>query len=148
MITYQVEKYEDCIGEIKPSLNEHYEELSVTKTFPLDPDWDAYVRLSEAGSLKVITCRKDGVIVGYMFFLLHYNLHYRTMLTAIEDLYYLRKEERKGRVGIKLFKYAEEYLKSIGVNRVLLGTKVHLDNSRLFEYLGYSFVEKMHSKMI
>jgi len=148
MITYQVEEYENCIEEIKLHYKDHYEELSVTKDFPLDPDWEAYIKLAKTGSLRVITCRKDGELIGYIYFLLHYNLHYRTMLVALEDLYYLKKEERKGRTGIKMFKFAEEYLKSAGVHRVILGTKVHQDNSRLFEYLGYTFFEKLHSKML
>jgi hypothetical protein len=149
MIVCNVEPYLDCLPEIKVHLNEHYEELSVTKgNFPLDPNWETYIRLAEEGSLRVITCRKDGELIGYILFLLHYNLHYRTMLVALEDLYYLKKEERKGRTGINMFKYAEQYLKSAGVNRVIMGTKVHLDNSRLFEYLGYTFFEKLHSKML
>ena len=149
MVTYQVEEFSQCIPEVRLHLDEHYEELSVTKNgFPLDPDWDAYDRMEQQQALKIVTCRKDGELVGYVFFLLHYNLHYRTMLTAAEDIYYLKKSERKGRVGIKLFKFADDYLKSIGVKRVILGTKVHLDNSRLFEYLGYTFFEKLHSKML
>ena len=149
MITYQVEEYADCIEEIVPHLQAHYDELSVTKNgYPLDPNWELYSKLGREGTLKVVTCRKDEELIGYIFFLLHYNLHYRTMLVAMEDLYYLKKEERKGRTGIRLFKYAEEYLKSLGVNRVILGTKVHQDNSRLFEYLGYTFFEKLHSKML
>ena len=149
MITYQVESYEDCIKEVRLHLDAHYEELSVTKTgYALDPHWDMYSKLSQEQALKIVTCRKDGELIGYIFFLLHYNLHYKTMLTAIEDIYYLKKEERKGSVGIRLFKYAEEYLKSLNVNRVIMGTKVHQDNSRLFEYLGYTFFEKLHSKML
>jgi hypothetical protein len=149
MITYEVEEYEECIAEIRLHIDEHYKELSVTKSnFPLDPDWETYSRLAKERCLRVITCRKDGVLIGYIFFLLHYNLHYRTMFVALEDLYYLKKEERKGRTGINMFKYAEQYLKSVGVHRVIMGTKVHQDNSRLFEYLGYTFFEKLHSKML
>ena len=148
MITYQVEEYENCIEEIKPHYIKHYEELSVTKEFDLDPDYEAYSNLATIGLIKVITCRKEGVLIGYIYFILSKNLHYKTMLVACEDIYYLEKSERKGRVGINLFKFAEQYLKSIGVNRIVYSTKVHLDNSRLFEYLGYSFIEKHYSKLI
>ena len=148
MVTYQVEKFSDCIEEIKPHLQEHYEELSVTKTFPLDPDWDAYKKTEEENRVFVVTCRKDGELVGYIIYFIVYNIHYRTMIMAVEDIYYLAKAERKGRVGIKLFKFAEQALKAIGVNRVVYGTKIHLDNSKLFEYLGYTIFEKLYSKMI
>ena len=148
MVTYQVEKFSDCVEEIKPHLLNHYEELSVTKTFPMDPDWDAYARSNDEGKIIIVTCRKDGELVGYIVYFLVYNLHYQTMKTALEDVYYLAKAERKGRVGIKLFKFAEQVLKDIGVDRVIYGTKIHLDNSKLFEYLGYTVFEKLYSKMI
>jgi len=47
-----------------------------------------------------------------------------------------------------MFQYAEEALKKIGVNRILIHTKVHLDNSRLLEYLGYSWTDKIYAKTI
>ena len=148
MVTYQEEAYSDCIEEMKLHYNDHYDELSVTKDFELDPNYEAYFAMERSKHLKVITCRKDGVLIGYIIFVLMPHLHYKSMMTALEDIYYLTKSERKGRVGIKLFQYAEQYLKSIGVHRIIYSTKTHLDNSRLFEYLGYKYIEKVYSKLI
>jgi N-acetylglutamate synthase-like GNAT family acetyltransferase len=69
-------------------------------------------------------------------------------MTAFEDIYFIKKEYRKGRVGIKLFQYAESVLKGIGVNRIIMHTKVHLDHSRLFEYLGYKHTDKLFTKIL
>lgn len=148
MITYQVEAYSDCIEEMKLHYDDHYNELSVTKDFKLDPNYEAYFSLEKNNLLKVITCRKDGTLIGYIIFVITPHLHYKSMITAAEDIYYLTKAERKGRVGIKLFQYAEQYLKSIGINRIIFTTKVHLDNSRIFEYLDYKYIEKVYSKLI
>ena len=148
MVTYQVEAYSDCIEEMKEHYDDHYNELSVTKTVVLEPDYDSYFTLEKTGFLKVVTCRKEGKLIGYIMFIVNGHLHYKSCITAHEDIYYITKSERKGRVGIKLFQFAEQYLKSIGVNRIIYGTKTHLDNSRLFEYLGYSFFEKLYTKMI
>lgn len=148
MITYQTESFKAFMPEFKEVIPAHYEELSVTKEFELDPDWDRYIALEDAGILKVITCRNDSELIGYIIFFIQPHIHYKQCFTAFEDIYYLKKEYRKGRTGIKMFKFAEEYLKSIGVQRVLYGTKVHLDNSRLFEYLGYKFFEKLYGKLI
>jgi hypothetical protein len=63
-------------------------------------------------------------------------------------MYFIKKEFRKGRTGIRLFKYAEDVLRSIGVNRIILHTKVHMDNSRLFEYLDYKNTDKLFSKIL
>jgi len=145
--------YEDVDGtqfkeEFMRVLPAHYEELCVSKEFPFDPDWDSYDRFAQAGMLRTITVRNDGELIGYMAFFIQSNPHYKSCKMAYEDVYYLKPEYRKGRVGIKMFQYAEEALKKIGVNRILIHTKVHLDNSRLLEYLGYSWTDKIYAKTI
>jgi len=126
----------------------HYEELCVTKEFPLEPDLDAYRALANAKMLRCITCRADGELIGYIVFTISRHMHYRTCITAFEDLYFVRKDYRKGRVGIKLFQYAEKVLRQFGINRIVMHTKVHLDNSRLFEYLGYKWTDKVFTKIL
>ena len=148
MITYQTEAYSDCIEELKQLYPAHYEELSVTKSVPLEPNYEVYKNIETAGILKVVTCRNDKELIGYILFIVTPHLHYKSCITAVEDIYFVKKDYRRGRTGIKLFQFAEKYLKEQGVHRVIYGTKVHLDNSKLFEYLGYSFFEKLYSKMI
>jgi len=145
--------YEDTdpfkfLEELEPLFPLHYEELCVTKDFPLEPDYEAYARLGDAGMLRCITLRADGGLIGYIIFVIQPHLHYRSCKTAFEDLYFVRKDYRKGRVGIRLFQYAESVLKGIGVNRVILHTKIHMDNSRLFEYLEYKLTDKLFTKLL
>lgn len=145
--------YADCdpfafVEELKTLFPLHYEELCVTKDFPLAPDYDAYKRLAENGMLRCITVRADDEMVGYIIFIIQPHLHYMTCKTAFEDIYYVRPDFRKGRVGIRLFKYAEEVLKGLGVNRIIMHTKIHMDNSKLFEYLGYKWTDKLFTKIL
>jgi len=145
--------YADCdpfafVEELKELFPLHYEELCVTKDFPLAPDYDAYKRLADAGMLRCITVRADEELIGYIIFVVQPHLHYMTCKTAFEDIYYIRPDFRKGRVGIRLFKYAEEVLKGIGVNRIIMHTKIHMDNSKLFEYLGYKWTDKLFTKIL
>lgn len=148
MIVYEDVDGTEFIDEFEKILPEHYEELCVTKEYDLEPDWDTYKHLAKSGLLRTITCRNDGELIGYIVFFLQPHIHYKSCKTAYEDVYYVKKEYRKGRVGIKLFQYAEMALKRIGVNRMIIHTKVHLDNSRLLEYLGYKFTDKLFTKMI
>jgi len=136
------------LNEMDELFPAHYEELCVTKEFDYEPDYDAYKRMAEAGMLRCITCRADGELIGYIIFIVSPHLHYKSCVTATEDIYFVRKDYRKGRVGIKLFQYAEQVLKERGVQRIVMHTKVHLDNSRLFEYLGYKMTDKVFTKMI
>ena len=147
-ITYEDVDGFQFVDEFEKLFPEHYEELCVTKEFPYEPDYPAYKRMAEAGMLRCITCRADGKLIGYIIFMVTPHLHYKSCITAIEDLYFVSKEYRKGRVGIKLFQYAEKVLKERGVQRIVMHTKVHLDNSKLFEYLGYKMTDKVFSKML
>jgi len=145
--------YADCdpfafVEELEKLFPLNYEELCVTKDFPLAPDYDAYKRLAQAGMLRCITVKADEEVIGYAIFIIQPHLHYRTCKTAFEDIYFIRKEYRKGKIGIRLFQYAEQVLRGIGVQRIIMHTKVHLDHSRLFEYLGYKWTDKLFTKIL
>ena len=148
MIIYEDVNGIDFIDEFMRVLPLHYDELCVTKEFPLNPDWDAYKAMAQAGMLRTITCRHDGELIGYIAFFIQPHVHYKDCKTAYEDVYFIKKEYRKGRIGIKLFQYAEKVLKERGVNRMIVHTKIHLDNSRLFEYLGYKHTDKLFTKIL
>lgn len=146
MITYTTTTVQECFEEIQKLFENHYEELSVTKQYKLNPDYDVY--LQNSGRIRVILCKDDEAIIGYIVFFVAPHLHYKDCLMAIEDIYYLKPEYRKGTVGIKMFKYAEKHLKSLGINLIKYSTKTHLDNTKLFEYLGCKFIEKVFIKEI
>ena len=145
---YAVEDPATFIEELKVIIPAHYDELCVTKDFPLAPDYEAYGKLYVAGMLRCITARDVDGLVGYAIFIVSPHLHYRTCKTAFEDIYFLKKEHRLGRTGIRLFQFAEEALRADGVHRIIMHTKIHLDNSRLFEYLGYKHTDKLYTKIL
>lgn len=147
-VKYVVEDPETFIEELKEIIPAHYDELCVTKDFPLAPDYEAYGKLHMAGMLRCITARDDEGLVGYAIFIVQPHLHYKSCKTAFEDIYFLKKSHRLGRTGIRLFQFAEEALRADGVNRIIMHTKVHLDNSRLFEYLGYKHTDKLYTKIL
>lgn len=147
-VRYVVEDPATFIEELKEIIPAHYDELCVTKDFPLAPDYEAYGRLYVADMLRCITARDDDGLIGYAIFIVQPHLHYKTCKTAFEDIYFLRKEHRLGRTGIRLFQFAEEALRAEGVNRIIMHTKIHMDNSRLFEYLGYKHTDKLYTKIL
>ena len=148
MITYEIGNAKECFDDISRLFQDHYSEISLLKDYDLRPDYSKYFAIHQQDNLKVILCKDEQKIIGYIIFFIGKHLHYIDCLLASEDIYYLKPEYRKGRIGIKMFKFAEQYLKSIGVNMIRYGTKVHFDNSSLFEYLGYSLTEKVYTKML
>ena len=96
MVTYQVEAYSDCIEEMKEHYDDHYNELSVTKTVVLEPDYDSYFTLEKTGFLKVVTCRKEGKLIGYIMFVCAVALYFILALGAfVHDLIANWRYERK-----------------------------------------------------
>lgn len=88
--------YEDTdafkfLTELETLFPLHYDELCVTKDFPLDPDYEAYKRIGAAGMLRCITCRADGELIGYIVFIVQPHLHYKSCKTAFEDIYFIKK---------------------------------------------------------
>ena len=75
MIEYKVDDWLEVRPELEKIITAHYEELSVTKEFPLDPDWEVYDFLWKSGKLTFITCKDDGALIGYIIFFVSPHLH-------------------------------------------------------------------------
>ena len=60
----------------------------------------------------------------------------------------MHPEHRGGNAGMLLFNFVEKELKRRSVQRVFVGSKVHLDASWLFDRLGYDRVEIYYSKWL
>lgn len=150
MITYQVEKLEECLKGIEELLDAHFDEISTNKEKLGGQKMDvpAYVAMENNGALHILTARNGGEIVGYYVAFVTPHPHYAHSLTAFTDVYYIKPSERKGSVGIKLFKEAERTLKKRGVQRIFSGTKRHKDVGKLFEYLGWTETERLFVKWI
>jgi hypothetical protein len=149
MIEYKEETFDQVIDEIKPLLENHYEEIALNKdAIKLNPDYGIYKSLCDSGVMRVITARDDGKLVGYCVCIIKYHLHYKDSLTAFNDIFYISKDYRKGLTGVKLFIKTEEILKKYGVQRVSMNTKVHHDVGVIFDRLGYKETERVFTKMI
>ena len=77
-ITYQVEKLADCLEEMKPFLQLHWEEVALYKdAIKLNPDYDRYFDLEKRGVLRVAIARDGDKMVGYFLTLTQEHLHYQ-----------------------------------------------------------------------
>lgn len=150
MIIYQVEHWKDIQGpELQELLQLHWEEIALNQaTIKLAIDYEKYNALDAAGTFHVVTVRDGSVLIGYHAAIISTHLHYKETLMAFSDVYYLRKEYRKGRTGIKLFQFVEQALKERGVKKIIINTKKHLDMSKLFEYLGWHETETIYTKAL
>ena len=149
MITFQQESLVTTKEDARPLLEKHWEEIALNKeVIKLNPDWDAYADLEDAGVLKIFTARSDGKLIGYFVVFVKAHIHYKGHLFAYNDILFLDKEHRKGYTGAKLIKFAEKCLKEDGVSVCVVNTKRHKPFDVLLKWLGYKHIENIYSKVL
>lgn len=149
MTIYAVERWKDIRAEMLPMLERHWHEVALNHAaVPLDIDEAAYRRCDEAGALHIVTARQEKKLVGYHVAIVSTHLHYASTLHGITDVYWIAPENRHGTTAARMFQHVEKELKTLGVKKLFTATKLHLDQGRLFEYLGYKPVERLYTKMI
>lgn len=148
MITYKIDNWMENLPVFKQIVKNHYEEIETLKEFPHDFDYDAYENLWNMGRLVFVTAKNNDELVGYIVFFVGPHMHSKNCITAHEDIYFLKPEYRRGRNGIKMFQFAQEYLKKKGVDLILYSTKFEFDNSSLFKYLGCKPIDKVFTKLL
>lgn len=147
---YQVECFDDVIGEIKPLLEKHWQEIAMYKDrINLNPDYGKYKSMEDIGALHIVTVREDSnKLIGYFISMVIPNIHYKDNLFAVNDILYIDPSYRGKSVGIKMFKFAEQELRNLGVDVITLHSKTYMDLGKLVGRLGYEHVENNYAKYI
>ena len=148
-ITFQQERAQDCFAEGKPLLEKHWAEIAHYKDISLDPEWQTYTSLEDAGFLRAYTLRDRGELKGYAVFLVKTNAHYRTSLQAHQDILYVDPEYRQAMLGARFLVWCDDQLRKEGVQVVHHHVKVNiLDYGPLLKRLGYEYVDAIWAKRL
>ena len=88
-----------------PLFQEHYEEIALRKDLmELKPNWPMYDALDQAGSLFIYLAMQGDVCIGYSMNLVTNHLHYADLKYTQNDVLFIKKEFRGGRIGLRLMK--------------------------------------------
>lgn len=148
-ITYQEEKFENLIPELVPLFKIHWEELAINKDIrPLDVDYVGYCNFNRMGVIKVHTVRKDGELIGYSFWFINNNLHYKSWVMAKNDVYWLHPDHRKSGIGTEMFTKIKDWLKDMGVMNIVIQTKTDHPHEDFFQRLGFTKTESNYEMVI
>jgi len=148
-ITLQRQYAPDLWTEILPLLHEHKEEIAHYPDIELAPDVEAYNHAEGAGVLRCYTARVNGALMGYAVFFVKRNMHYRHSLQAVQDVLFVTKSHRHGRVGLQLIRYSEEQLRAEGVQVVYQHLKLAIPQTiALFHKLGYEDIDLIVGKRL
>lgn len=111
----------------------------------LDVNWDFFLRCESVGGLVTFVAREQDEIVGYAVFLLQYHLHCKTTVSAHNDAIFIRKDKRKGGLGIRFLQYIDEELPRLGANMIFFHVKPAADfGPFLTRRLKYKFHETIY----
>jgi GNAT superfamily N-acetyltransferase len=147
--TFQVERIQDLWPEAMPLLTEHWREIAHYQDIELDPDIETYRKIEDAGMSRCYTVRNAAwELVGYCVYFVRPNMHYRQSIQASQDVLFLRKDLRKGSIGMRLIKYADEQLKKEGVQAVYQHVKAAHNFGPMLERMGYKLVDLIFARRL
>lgn len=112
------EHYSEAFAkELLPLLRKNWQESpSYEPDLEVDPNFDVYRQLDEAGVLLCITLR-DGVrLVGFVVYIVSPSVHHRSMMVGRGDVMYIEPPYRGQ--SKELLSTAEHLLRAHGVKRL------------------------------
>jgi hypothetical protein len=152
-VTYQWEPFSACVREALPLLYRHRDEIEDARFGPLDPDYDVIFTWERLGAFRVFTAREEGVLVGYIAWLVFPHPFFRTKLTARTQVFWLDPAHRSGWTGYRLFKNCLSGLKELGVQNADFLSRPFFEAARgglalIFSRLGAQLDETGYRKWL
>lgn len=154
MAEYARVSYDQIVDEIKPLLIKHWEEIALYRDrVPLDVNYRIYKAHDDINALRIYTVRVDKVLIGYAIYVLRSHPHYQSNRWAVNDIYWIDPAHRNAGIGIGLFRFVENSLRSeLKPDEILImhtnSKTMHPQAHRVLEFMGHDMVEVGHSKML
>lgn len=140
---------EKILDEVQPLLEMHWKEIAQYQDIPLVPDRDWYLNNQKAGILRLFTIRDDdGGFQGYAVYVVRSNPHYATSKQASQDILFLNKKHRKGRIGYRFIDWCDLQLKLEGVQVVYQHVKTAHNFGPMLERMGYEPIDIIYGRRL
>lgn len=136
-----------------PLLERHYKEISAFQDIPLEPDFEKYVAMERAGTLRCFVARgfneqNELCLLGYSVYFVNINIHYSSSKQAVQDVLYMEQSKRGLGAGKGLIAYCDEELRKEGVQVVYHHVKTKFNFGPLLESLGYKHIENIYGRRL
>ena len=149
LMDFKRELIYEIIHEVDDLLALHYEELTLNKDkIKLKPMWPRYAALEAADAFVVFTAREEGKLIGYSAFFVNRHLHYEDTVLASNDVLFLHPDHRLGMTGIRLIKFSEKELSTVGAHKVTWHAKHNTHLIPILTRLGYKNEEVVMGKIL
>lgn len=135
-------------NEMMPILERHYVEISANLDIALEPDFEKYIAIENAGTLRCYTARDGEDLVGYAVFFVTRNFHYSSSLQAVQDVIYLEKSKRGVGFGKGFIDWCDSQLRDEGVQVVYHHVKQKHNFGPMLESLSYKLVDLIYARRL
>ena len=138
---------DEMLATAQTLFDEHYEEIARNKhVMVLKPDEETYRKSEEMGTIFILSARQGDKLIGYSVNFVTNHLHYADLRIAQNDLLFISKEHRGGRIGLKLIRETENHATSLGCKLMLWHCKENTTLSALLPRIKYGEQDIIYSK--
>lgn len=128
---------------------EHWDEIALNKqVMILKPDEDRYRAMEQAGSLLILAAWEGEALVGYSVNFIVNHLHYADLRLCSNDLLFITRSKRAGRLGLKLIRETEKRAAEMGARLMLWHAKQDTALAVMMPKMGYGVQDIIFSKEI
>ena len=147
MINIKLATVDEMLAEASILFEEHYTEIARNKhLMVLKPDEETYRKSEEMGSIFILSARQDNVLIGYSVNFVTNHLHYADLKLAQNDLLFIKKEHRGGKIGLKLIRETESHATSLGCKLMLWHAKENTSLAAILPRIKYGVQDIIFSK--
>lgn len=146
---YKELSYDEIIPDLVKHIEAHYEETELySDQIPLDPNYDLYKSLNDAGVLHFYGAYDGSDLIGYLICITHHKAHCKDALYSVADMIYVAPEHRHGVVAQNLLNHWEDSMREKDVSVLCINFKNHLVPNSLMDFLEFDNVETVFTKYI
>lgn len=145
--TFQCERAQDCFDEAYPLLFDHWKSIGHYQDILLEPAFDEYKRIEDAGLIRCFTVRTEfKKLIGYAVFVVRNNMHYRSSKNALLDIIYIDPAYRG--IGKDFISWCDEELRGEQVQVVFHHLKAAHSYGKMLERMGYELMDLIYAKRL
>jgi GNAT superfamily N-acetyltransferase len=150
-VTFAIETLDQSLEEGAALLRDHWHEVALFQDLQiLDPDYEIYRDAEKKNALIIATARdaQTKKLIGYHVIFLRRGLHYKGVLQAVDDIYYLEPAYRLGWTAVRLIKFAENEARRRGAQLSIARAKAKSQHGALFKRMGYELSDEVFLKRL
>jgi hypothetical protein len=139
----------EVVQEVQPLLELHYRELCLHRdVIKLDPRWETYAALEQAGAFVVLTAREGEELIGYNAFFFNRHMHYGGFTVAQNDVLFLHPAFRRGTTALRFLDFSEQQMRELDADKISYHIKFSMDWRPILHRRGYCDEEVMCAKLL